>query len=114
MRACWYFRYFPEGLKKGLARIPDSKQIARLLEKEGFSNVGIKISYQDVSVDHDVPECYMDKRYRDGISTFTLLSEEDIQSGCERLKLDIASGAIENVIQKFEAKRAKVGSSCII
>jgi SAM-dependent methyltransferase len=114
MRACWYFDYFPEGLKKDLARIPDSKEIASFLETTGFSNVGIEISYQDVSVDHDVPERYLDKKYRDGISTFALLSEEDVQSGCEKIKVDIASGTVKELIQKFEVQRAKVGSSSVI
>ena len=114
IRACWYYHYFPKGLEKDLARIPDSKEIASFLEQTGFSNVGIEISYQDVAVDHAIPERYLDKNYRNGISTFGLLSDEDIQSGCDKLKKDIDSGSIEKVIQKFEAKRVKVGSSSVI
>ena len=114
IRACWYYYYFPKGLEKDLARIPDSKKIISMLEKSGFSNIGIEISYVDVAVDHDVPKRYLDKNYRDSISTFRLLSEKEIRSGCEKIKSDIASGDIEKVVQKFEAKREKVGSSSVI
>lgn len=114
MQACWYYYYFPQGLEKDLARIPDSKEITSMLEKARFSDIGIEISYVDVSVDHNMPKRYLDKNYRNSISTFALLSDEEIDVGCEKIKSDIASGNIENVIQKFEAKRIKAGSSSVI
>jgi ubiquinone/menaquinone biosynthesis C-methylase UbiE len=114
MRACWYYHYFPQGLEKDLTRIPDSEQIISMLEKAGFSDIGIEISYVDVAIDHDVPKRYLDKNYRNSISTFSLLSEKEIRDGCEKIKSDIASGDIEKVVQKFEAKRIKAGSSSVI
>ena len=110
----WDYHYFPKGLEVDLARIPDAEEIASLLEGTGFSNVGIEISYTNISAEHEKPDRYLDKDYRDGMSTFCLLSDEDIQLGCQKLREDIASGAIERIIQQFQAKEARVGGSSII
>lgn len=115
MRAFWFYHYFPKGLEVDLKRIPDSGEIGSLLERMGFSNVGIEICYLDVGVAHETPERYLDKDYRDSISTFSLLTEEDIEWGCEKLREDIASGAVENIIRQSEDKVINdVGGSSII
>ena len=110
----WLYHYFPKGLDLDLARIPDCGEIASLLERTGFSNVIIEKSYTDIAVEHEKPERYLDKDYRDGQSTFCLISEEDIELGCKKLREDMASGAVESVIRQFEAKEMKAGGSCII
>ena len=114
MRAFWFYHYFPKGFEVDLRQIPDSVEISSLLERMGFSNVGIEICYLDVGVAHETPERYLDKNYRDGISTFTLLTKDDIELGCEKLQEDIASGAIESIVRQYEAKVATVGGSSII
>lgn len=115
MQTFWFYRYFPRGLEVDLARIPDSDEIASLLEKAGFSNIGVEICYHDVVVAHEAPESYLDRDYRNGISTFALLTEEDIRLGCGKLRQDIASGAIESIVQQSEARVANdVGGSSII
>ncbi len=114
MRTFWLYHYFPKGLDLDLARIPDCGEIASLLERTGFSDVSTEISYNDIDVEHERPERYLDKNYRDGQSTFCLISEEDIELGCKTLREDIASGAVESVVRQFEAKEMKTGGSCII
>ena len=39
------------------------------------------------------PEAYLDPRVRAGISTFSLISENALASGLERLRKDLESGA---------------------
>jgi len=114
MRTFWLYHYFPKGLDLDLARIPDCGEIASLLERTGFSNVSIEISYTDIAIEHERPEHYLNKNYRDGQSTFCLLNEEDIKLGCTKLREDIDSGAVKSVIRQFEIKERKVGGSCII
>ena len=114
MQTFWLYHYFPRGLEVDTARIPDVEDIAYLLERAGFLNIGIEISYTDIAFHHENPELYLDKSYRDGQSTFHLLSEEEIELGCEKLRKDIESGAVENIIREFEAKEAKVGGASII
>ena len=115
MRAFWFYHYFPKELEVDLARMPDSKEIALMLNKVGFSNIGVEKCYHDVVVADESPERYLDRNYRDSISTFAFLSEEDIELGCERIREDITSGAVENVVRESEAKvTGSVGGSCII
>ncbi|WP_455393238.1 class I SAM-dependent methyltransferase [[Eubacterium] cellulosolvens] len=112
--AFWFCHYFPEGLEKEIERIPDTNVIASLLENAGFSDIGTERCYQDIVVAKETPEQYLDKNYRDGISTFSLITEEEIQAGCEKLREDIASGEVEAFIQKQKEKVAKIGGSLII
>ena len=113
-RAFWFCHYFPKGLEEDLARIPDSPEIISMLERIGFSDVGSEICYHDAVVANETRESYLDKNYRDGISTFAFLTEEEIELRCAKLRDDIASGAVENVIREYEAKVATVGGSSII
>lgn len=114
MRAFWFYHYFPKGMEKDIERTPDAGEIASLLKKTGFSNIDIEICYHDTVVAHETPACYLDKNYRDGISTFALLTKRDVELGCEKLQEDIASGAVESVVQQYEVRVATAGGSSII
>jgi len=115
MRAFWFYHYFPKGLEADLARMPDSGEIMSLLAKVGFSNIGIEICYSDVVVADETPQRYLDKNYRDSISTFAFLSDEDVELGCEKIQEDIASGEVESVVRQSEAKVAnETGGSSIV
>lgn len=115
MRAFWFYHYFPKGLEVDLARMPDSGEIASLLHRAGFSDIGIEICYSDVVVVDETPQRYLDRNYRDSISTFAFLSEEDVELGCEKIQEDIASGAAESVVHQSEAKVAnETGGSSIV
>ncbi len=115
MRSFWFYHYFPRGLEADLARIPDAGEIAGLLERAGFSGTGIEICYHDVVVRNETPENYLDGNYRNGVSTFSFLTGEDVAAGCEKIRADIASGATENIVRQAEAEVSnEVGGSCII
>jgi SAM-dependent methyltransferase len=115
IRAFWFYRYFPKGLEADLARIPDFPEVTSLLEAAGFSNIGMEICYQDEVVAHETPESYLDKAYRDSISTFAILTPEDIESGCKKLRAEIASGTVNDFIRQSKELIAKeTGGSSII
>ena len=115
MRAFWFYHYFPKGLEVDLARMPDSGEIVSLLHRAGFSDIGIEICYSDVVVADEAPGRYLDKNYRDSISTFAFLSEENVELGCKKIREDITSGAVERVVQQSEAKVAnEIGGSSIV
>lgn len=114
MKAFFFCHYFPRGLAIELERMPDVAEITSLLEETGFSDVGIEICYQDIVVTNETPERYLDADYRDGVSTFSFLSEEEIEKGCKRLQADIASGAVEKIILRQKEKVAEIGGSTVI
>jgi SAM-dependent methyltransferase len=115
LRTFWFYHYFPKGLGVDLARMPDSPEIATLLEKAGFVELGFELCYTDVVVADETPQQYLDKRYRDSISTFSFLSDEDIESGCRRLRDDILTGRVKDIVEKSEYEVANhVGGTSII
>ena len=115
MQAFWFYHYFPKGLQVDQARMLDSQVIVSLLQQTGFREVGVEICYQDVVVADETPQRYLDKRYRDSISTFAFLNEEDIESGCKKIRQHIASGEIEGIVQQSEYEIENyTGGSCII
>jgi SAM-dependent methyltransferase len=115
MRAFWFYHYFPKGLQVDLARMPDTEDIAFLLDRVGFSDIGTTVCYHDVVVADEAPERYLDRDYRDSISTFAFLTEEDIEQGCEKIKQDMASGAIEDIVRQSETEVVNnIGGSTII
>jgi len=115
LRVFWFYHYFPKGLEADLARLPDSEEIASMLKKARFSDIGMEICYQDAVVAHEMPESYLDKNYRDSISTFAFLAKQEIEWGCEKLRVDIASGAVDILVRQANAKIANdVGGSSVI
>jgi hypothetical protein len=95
--------------------MPDCGEIASLLHRAGFSDIGIEICYRDVVVTDETPRRYLDRNYRDSISTFAFLREEDVELGCKKIEEDIASGAVERVVRQSETKVAnETGGSSII
>ncbi|MBI4765320.1 MAG: methyltransferase domain-containing protein [Deltaproteobacteria bacterium] len=115
LRTFWFYHFFPKGLDLDLGRMPDSQEIAALLEKAGFSGVGLEICFTDVVVADETPKQYLDKRYRDSISTFAFLSDEEIESGCRRIREDIMTGKAKDIVQKSEYEVAnRIGGTSLI
>jgi ubiquinone/menaquinone biosynthesis C-methylase UbiE len=115
MGAFWFYHYFPKCLEIDLARIPDTCEICFLLEKSGFSNIGVEICYHDTVVSNETPERYLDKNYRNGVSTFAFLTDDEIELGCDKIRQDMSSGDVYRVVQQCEAKVLnEVGGSSII
>ena len=114
LRSFWFYHYFPQGLKVDLARIPDSSEITLMFERAEFSNIGIEVCYKDEVVTHERPQSYLDKNYRNSISTFALLSQEDIEAGCRKLQEDIRSGFVEHLVTQSKSKVTTVGGTTIV
>ncbi len=114
LRSFWFYHYFPQGLEADLARIPDSREITLMFERAGFSNIGIEVCHQDEVVTHETPQSYLDKNYRNSLSTFALLSQRDIEAGCRKLQEDIASGFVEHLVKHSKLKVTTVGGTTIV
>jgi len=115
LRAFWCHYYFPKGLELNLARIPDTNEIASMLREAGFTDIGLEICYQDDVIVLSKPEYYLEKNYRDGDSTFALLTEEEIEMGCQKLREDIESGAVESIMRQLNSKIVnEIGGSTLI
>ncbi len=114
-REFWFYHYFPKGLEVDVARMPDTEEIVSLLINAGFSDTGIEICYHDSVVADELPEGYLDNNYCNSISTFAFLSKDEIESVREKIRKDLASGVIKDIISQSEAMViSRTGGSCII
>ncbi len=92
------YHYFPRGFEFERKRFPRIEEISALLTEVGFCNIEVcPCPFDGLSTES--PEAYLDKRYRDGLSTFSYLSSEDIEQGCDRIRQDLASGKAIKVVE---------------
>lgn len=104
----WFYHYFPGGLEVDKKRIPDFREIQDLLVGAGFKGISIHPCRYE-AVFKETPELYLDKRYRDGGSTFSLLTTEEIEEGCNRIRHDIESGRTREIVAAFDHRAQVMG-----
>jgi ubiquinone/menaquinone biosynthesis C-methylase UbiE len=102
------YHYFPQALEIDKKRIPDILEITHLLSAAGFKKISKHLCPLDESV-NDAPQDYLDKRNRDGNSSFAFLSEEEIELGCRKIQKDIKSGAADLITSTYQAKAMELG-----
>jgi ubiquinone/menaquinone biosynthesis C-methylase UbiE len=108
--AYWLSRYFPQAMEKSVQQLPSLAATQHALESSGFEITQV----EPYSVSNDLqdfflysgkfrPEMYFDPIIRSGISTFSSLADVvEIEMGLEKLRRDINSGAIYEIIRKSE------------
>ncbi len=104
----WEFHYFPRGLEIDRARFPDLSEISDLLLQAGFAAITTHACpFEDIF--KFSPEIYLDKRHRDGQSEFSLLTPEEIEEGCQRIRDDIHAGRTQDVVAAYDEKAREIG-----
>jgi len=104
---CCYY-YFARALEMDRRRIPDLGEIGELLSAAGFRDIAIHICPLADGF-RDAPEDYLDKRVRDGSSTFAFLTVEEIEEGCERIRRDIRSGKAARIEADYRRQAEQMG-----
>ena len=100
--------YFPEGFEFERKRFPRIEEISALLTEVGFSDIDIcPCPFDGLSTES--PEVYLNKRYRDGLSTFSYLRPKDIEQGCDRIRQDLVSGEAIRVVNKLRQTTERIG-----
>lgn len=111
MERYWLREYFPKAIQNSCKQMPKVSQVVETLKEEGFSIVGlesflIQPNLQDFFLYSGKyePQMYLNPMVRAGISTFAnLASKEEIESGCMKLKSDIDSGEILEVLDRYSS-----------
>ncbi|PZE19902.1 class I SAM-dependent methyltransferase [Paenibacillus xerothermodurans] len=111
MERYWLTEYFPDAMHASCRQMPEIPLAVDHLRKLGFSIVGVEKFFiqpdlQDFflySGKHE-PSIYLNPNVRAGISTFpNLASRDEIHIGCTRLKIDIESGRIQEVMDRYRS-----------
>jgi SAM-dependent methyltransferase len=110
MEGYWLRHYFPKMLWDSMALMPSMPVIKRVLSQSCFAITKlepytVQPSLEDLflySGKYD-PEKYLDPKIRNGISSFRAVAHsEEVEKGLSKLKSDIDSGKIKEVMQSYE------------
>ena len=106
----WLSHYFPEAISRRAASLLSFEELEALLKKAGFCDV-ISMSF---NINDDIddlflysgkrkPHIYLDPIVRRNMSFFSSLCDEnELELGLKRLKNDIVSSHIDEIIAKYE------------
>lgn len=111
MENYWLNEYFPEAMRKSIEQMPSKKIIEDSLLCAGFNDIlwepyEIQGDLQDffLYIGKHHPEMYLDPQVRLGSSTFSSLADlDEVKEGCARLKADISSGRIYQIIKSYDS-----------
>lgn len=112
MKTYWLSHYFPVMLRNSWKQMLPFETIEATLKKAGFSTIETEKYFvtndlQDLFLQSGKcnPSLYLDEQVRRGISSFaTAKNADEVHAGLEQLRMDIASGEIENVMKKYESE----------
>jgi ubiquinone/menaquinone biosynthesis C-methylase UbiE len=112
MQQYWLKEYFPKAMMNSCNQMPKIPLVINHLRQAGFKVVGTEIfliqpNLQDFFLYSGKyePSIYLNPNVRAGISTFAnIASQEEIHTGCTRLKADIESGRIQEVIDQYSSE----------
>ena len=110
MRGYWLNEYFPDAMEKSIVQMPDLEVVESALADAGF-----RVAYTEpYMVQTDLrdfflysgkhrPEMYLAESVRQNITTFVSLADPaEVISGCQRLRADIESGHIGQVMRDYD------------
>ncbi|MBE9470320.1 MAG: class I SAM-dependent methyltransferase [Chloroflexi bacterium] len=112
----WWADLIPAAVNRMSARFPTLKHLASMLEEAGFSFVGNIVPLDSVlQGEHYLdPEGPLNKSYRDGDSTWSLATKEELEQAFERLRKMNQDGIISNYLESRERLRHKIGQTTFV
>lgn len=111
MKNYWLNHYFPKMLESSIIQMPSFAQVKEAMEKANFEvsrteKYFIQPDLEDKFLycgKHD-PKMYFDENIRNGISSFTSLSNEiEVEQGLSKLNSDIKNGNIDQIIDDYKS-----------
>tara|TARA_R110001592_G_scaffold321252_1_gene599729 strand:+ start:326 stop:1138 length:813 start_codon:yes stop_codon:yes gene_type:complete len=110
MNGYWLNHYFPKMLSDSITQMPTLGSVETAMKDCGIELVGtekyfIKPNLKDqfLYCGKQNPELYFDAQIRNGISSFSSLANQaEVKKGLSKLRNDIESGKIKNIIKSYE------------
>lgn len=109
MRGYWLNHYFPQMLRSSIVQMPSSGSIVKSAKEAGLEIINsekyfIDDNLQDcfLYVGKNNPELYFNKKIRNGISSFSSLSNvEEVKQGLAKLKVDMENNNFETIKNEY-------------
>jgi SAM-dependent methyltransferase len=117
--AHWIFDYFPAAKEPALALHPPADEVAAAMRSAGFGEVTCQGFVFEDPADATFealkhwPETYLDDGYRRNTTFFTRMPARIEREGVERMRADHASGALVDVVSRFDPLVGEAGDSTV-
>ncbi|RSC93655.1 class I SAM-dependent methyltransferase [Tenacibaculum singaporense] len=110
MKGYWLNHYFPKMLADSIAQMPPLESIKSAMSNAGFTNTKTENYFIEPNIEDKFlycgkhnPELYFDEQIRHGISSFSsLANKEEVVMGLSKVREDIDSGKIKDVMKSYE------------
>jgi len=112
----WWADLIPQVVDKMAARIPSLDLTGKMLEAVGFQKGGIIVPLHEIlqGPSYFDPKGPLQKSFRDGDSTWSLLSEAELHQTLERIHAMNEDGSIIEYLDEREKRRKRVGQTTFI
>lgn len=110
MQGYWLNHYFPKMLADSIMQMPTLARVKQAMEKAGFEGLSTEKYFIQPDLEDKFlycgkhqPEMYFDQNIRNGISSFSSLSNKlEVKRGLSALQSDIDSGKINQIVSEYE------------
>ena len=110
MKGYWLNQYFPKMLFDSIIQMPTLESVTTAMKDSGIECLGTEKYYIQPDLQDKFlycgkhnPELYFDEQIRNGISSFSSLSNRtEVAHGLQNLRKDIDSGKITEIIKSYE------------
>ncbi len=112
----WWADLIPAAVNRISVRFPTLKHLASMLEEASFSFVGNIVPLDSVlQGEHYLdPEGPLSESYREGDSTWSLATEEELAQALERLRKMNQDGSISDYLESRERLRHNIGQTTFV
>jgi len=110
MKGYWLNHYFPKMLADSIIQMPTFENVKTAMKLSGFELLQTEKYYIKPDLEDQFlycgkqnPELYFDEQVRHGISSFSsLASSPEVEQGLSKLRKDIDTGKINELIKSYE------------
>jgi ubiquinone/menaquinone biosynthesis C-methylase UbiE len=112
----WWAELIPKAVGRMSIRIPSIEQTVQMLEDVGFHLGGVIVPLHEVlqGPSYFDPKAPLNKSFREGDSTWSLLSDEELSQALEYIRRINEDGCMKDYLDRSERKRKQVGQTTFI
>ena len=112
----WWAALIPDAVNKIVKRFPPIETIISMMKEEGFSKTAINVPADAVLQGENYldPMGPLKKEFRDGDSTWALVTELELQQAQDRVKLMNEQGEMTKFLEMREELRKEIGQTTFV
>ena len=112
----WWAELIPKAVDQMSTRIPSIERTVQMLEDVGFQLGGVIVPLHEVlqGPSYFDPKAPLRKSFREGDSTWSLISEQELHQALEHLRTFHEEGSMKEYFDRREQRRKLVGQTTFI